>query len=147
MSRTVSKAFTAFNNKAFEKNQPFEAAGFKRIRCLADTSIVDPRTASISVSLALAAMLVGCSESPAWPPLPKNQQEKRMIESALRAVDQFDRWDHVACVVERQGTKWKVQAWHIVHPEAVGRARCAPWAVRGITLDEDATVLAYENHL
>lgn len=108
---------------------------------------MDARGARSLVSLALAAMLVGCSESTAWPPPPKNAQEKRMIEAALRAVDQFDRWDQVACEVEQHGSQWKVQAWRIVHPEAVGRDKCVPWAVRGITLDQDATVLAYENHL
>jgi hypothetical protein len=70
-----------------------------------------------------------------------------MVEAALRAVDQFDGWSQVACVVEQHGSQWQVQAWRIVNPAAKGRDRCVPWAVRGITLDDQATVVEYRNHL
>ncbi len=93
------------------------------------------------------AILVGCGPNSAWPPAPKSQQEKRMIESALRAVDQVDGWGQVVCVVAKNRQRWRVEAWRVVHPEAQGRDRCVPWAVRAITLDEDAKVLSYENHL
>jgi len=106
-----------------------------------------PRIATCSVLVAFVAFLGGCSDDELWPPLPKNQQEKVMIESALRAVAQMDGWTQVECVVERQKRNWHVQAWRIVHPEAQGRNKCAPWAVRGLTLDDDAKVLIYENHL
>jgi hypothetical protein len=98
---------------------------------------------------AVSSVLTGCSNQnvAVWPPPPKTEQERRMIEAALRAVDQFDRWEQVACVVEHRGADWRVQAWRIVHPEAHGRDQCVPWAVRGIKLDDDATVIAYENHL
>lgn len=69
-----------------------------------------------------------------------------MIESARRAVAQFDGWTDVAYVVERRGGHWRVQAWKIVNPEAKGRNRCVPWASRGISLDDQGTVTAYENH-
>lgn len=105
------------------------------------------RLATCSVMVAFLAFFGGCGDDELWPPLPKNQQEKLMIESTLRAVAQMDGWTEVACVVERQKRNWRVQAWRIVHPEAQGRNKCAPWAVRGITLDDDAKVLAYENHL
>jgi hypothetical protein len=70
-----------------------------------------------------------------------------MVEAALRAVQQIDGWSEVACVVEPRKHAWRVQAWRIVNPHAQGRNRCVPWAVRGITLSDDARVLAYENHL
>lgn len=70
-----------------------------------------------------------------------------MIDSALRAVNQIDGWTQVACVVERQGSNWRVEAWRIVKPEARGRRRCLPWAVRGIMLNDDAQVLSYKNYL
>jgi hypothetical protein len=53
----------------------------------------------------------------------------------------------VAWVVERHQGKWRVQAWQILHPDAKGRMRCAPWAVRGILLDSEGKVLEYQNHL
>lgn len=105
------------------------------------------QSARFAFYLALAAILGGCSGYDAsWPPPPRNEQERLIIEAALRAVDQFDGWTQTACVVERHKGEWQVQAWRIVHPEAKGRSRCVPWAVRGITLDDQAKVLAYRNH-
>jgi hypothetical protein len=100
-----------------------------------------------SFIVGLVAVLLGCGRNGSWPPPPRNQQEARMINSALRAVDQIDGWSQVACVVERRKKQWRVQAWRIVKPEARGRDRCVPWAVRGITLNEHAEVLSYENQL
>jgi hypothetical protein len=95
-----------------------------------------------------ALTLGGCSEYDAsWPPLPRNEQERVMIEAALRAVVQIDGWSQTACVVKQYKGEWQVQAWRIVHPEAKGRSRCVPWAVRRITLDAEARVLSYRNHL
>lgn len=68
-----------------------------------------------------------------------------MIESAERAVRQHDGWTDVACVVQRSGRKWQVQAWKIVHPEARGRKKCVPWSVRHISLDPEGVVTAYQN--
>src|SRR5436190_19576667 len=106
-----------------------------------------PHIATCSVLVAFVAFLGGCSSDQSWPPPPKSQQEKLMVESTLRAVAQMDGWTEVACVVEHGKRNWRVQAWRIVHPEAQGRNKCAPWAVRGLTLDDDAKVLSYENHL
>jgi hypothetical protein len=102
----------------------------------------------MGLAAGLSAVLAGCSYQTAeWPAPPKDRQESEMIEAALRAVAQFDHWDQTACVVEHKGREWRVQAWRIVNPQAKGRARCVPWAVRGITLDDDAKVIGYENHL
>jgi hypothetical protein len=99
-------------------------------------------------SLLVAFSMAGCGkDDDTWPPPPRNQQERRLIDSARRAVTEFDGWAEVAWVVERQGKQWRVQAWQIVHPEAKGKMRCVPWAVRGIVLDEDGKVLEYRNHL
>jgi hypothetical protein len=96
----------------------------------------------------LVALLgMGCNRGSAWPPPPSNQREKQIIESATRAVDQIDGWTQVACVVERRRNGWRVQAWRIVYPQKQGRARCVPWAVRGITLNDEGKVLNYENHI
>lgn len=90
----------------------------------------------------------GCSHRDAdWPPPPRNQAEQAAIDSAARAVLQFDGWTEVAYVVTRRTGEWRVQAWKIVHPQARGRDRCVPWAKRGITVDDNARVVAYENHL
>jgi hypothetical protein len=70
-----------------------------------------------------------------------------LIDSARRAVNQFDGWSEVAWVVERHEGQWRVQAWQILHPKAKGRMRCAPWAVRGITFDNQGKLLEYRNHL
>lgn len=115
----------------------------------------EDRVASFSESLtkgmkglAVALLMVGCGGTDeAWPPPPQNKQEQLLIDSARRAVNQFDGWAEVVWVVERQGKQWRVQAWQIVHPDAKGKMRCAPWAVRGIVLDDDGKVLEYRNHL
>ncbi len=70
-----------------------------------------------------------------------------MIESARRAVDQYDGWAEIAWVVDRRKDLWRVQAWRIVHPDQKGRNRCAPYAVRVIELRNDGEVVAYRNHL
>lgn len=82
-----------------------------------------------------------------WPPPPRNAEERRLIEAAERAVAQFDGWSNVAWVVERYEGQWRVQAWQIVHPEAKGRMRCAPWAVRAIHFDNNGELTGYKNHL
>jgi hypothetical protein len=98
--------------------------------------------------LVLLLSLAGCSRrEEQWPPAPRSEQEKIIIEAALRAVSQIDGWSDAACVVERDAGEWRVQVWRIVHPEAMGRDRCVPWAVRGLTLDDQARVTAYRNHL
>lgn len=108
------------------------------------------RSESLTVALVLvfvAVMLLcaGCSPGADWPPPPRNKQEKLVLEAALRAVDQYDGWAEVACVIERAGPEWNVQAWKIVHPQARGRQKCVPWAVRTITLDRHAAVTGYKN--
>jgi len=99
----------------------------------------------------LACLIVagfsGCTGSDAeWPPPPRNAEEQAAIDSARKAVQQFDGWSEVAYVVQRRQDQWLVQAWKIVNPKAKGRNRCVPWASRGIRLDRDGTVIAYENH-
>jgi hypothetical protein len=104
--------------------------------------------ARIWLFLVLASILSGCSGYDAsWPPAPRDEQERVMIEAALHAVVQIDGWSQTACVVKQHKGEWQVEAWRIVHPEAEGRNRCVPWAVRGITLDAEARVLSYRNHL
>jgi hypothetical protein len=104
--------------------------------------------ASAGVLALLAGLLVGCAPDRAdWPPAPRNREEQAVIDAAARAVRQFDGWTDVAYVVEQRGGQWRVQAWQIVNPQAKGRDRCVPWAKRGITLDQNAAVVAYENHL
>lgn len=73
--------------------------------------------------------------------------EQQLIEKAVAAVRQYDGWPEVACVVEPRGRAWRVQAWKIVNPKAVGKSRCVPWAVRGVLIDERGVVVGYENHL
>jgi hypothetical protein len=109
--------------------------------------VMNWRTLGSSVCILAGAVLGGCSRENSWPPPLRNQQEKLLVEAARRAVDQFDGWSDVACLVERRNGAWRVQAWRIVNPKARGRSQCVPWAVRGITLDDHAKVLAYENHL
>jgi hypothetical protein len=105
------------------------------------------RVLQTSVLSALVALPGGCADQTAWPPAPRNKQESLMIDSTVRAVSQIDGWTQVACVVERQKNQWRVQAWRIVNPKARGRDKCVPWAVRSITLNDDAKVLDYKNHL
>ena len=99
------------------------------------------RVASFAVFMLL---LAGCAAEGDWPP-PRDAKERLMIESAERALRQHDGWSDVACVVRRIGQKWQVQAWKIVHPEARGRRKCVPWAVRYVYLDNDGEVMAYQN--
>ena len=70
-----------------------------------------------------------------------------MIDAARRAIGQIDGWAEVACVVERAGAEWRVKAWKIVHPQARGKQKCVPWAVRLVTLDSRAVVTGYRNKL
>lgn len=101
-------------------------------------------------AIILVFSLIGasCSDpSAVWPPAPRNKQERFIMEAALRAVNQIDGWPQTACVIERHKAEWRVQAWRIVNPKAKGRARCVPWAVRGITLSDEGKVVAYQNHL
>ena len=95
--------------------------------------------------LAVMGVWAGCAPFAEWPPAPKNRQEKLVVESALRAVRQIDDWTDAACVVERTGNEWRVKAWKIVYPEAKGRKKCVPWAVRSITVDAHGRVIGYEN--
>lgn len=98
--------------------------------------------------LVLALAMAGCGrDDEDWPPPPQNKQEQLLIDSSRRAVNQFDGWTDVAWLVERQGRHWRVQAWQVVHPEAKGKMRFVPWAVRGIVLDDEGKVLEYRNHL
>lgn len=98
--------------------------------------------------LVVALAMAGCGKNDeAWPPPPRNKQEQHLIDSARRAVNQFDGWTEVEWFVERQGKRWRVQAWQIVHPEAKGKLRFVPWAVRAIILDDEGKVLEYRNHL
>jgi hypothetical protein len=91
-----------------------------------------------------AALLPGCGSAD-WPPPPRDAQEKLVLEAALKAVEQIDGWPQTACVIERSGAQWRVQAWKIVKPAARGRRKCVPWAVRSITLDRNAIVTEYRN--
>lgn len=70
-----------------------------------------------------------------------------MITSARQAVNQIDGWTEAEYVVERHRNQWRVQVWRVVKPEARGRSRCVPWAVRGLTLNEHGEVVSYRNHL
>ena len=93
-------------------------------------------------------LLAGCSNRDAdWPPAPRNAEEQAVVDSARRAVRQYDGWSDVAFVVQPRSDEWRVEAWKIVHPEAKGRNRCVPWAKRALRLDRNAVVVAYENHL
>lgn len=93
----------------------------------------------------LASLLAGCAGGDDWPPAPRDAHEKLVMEAALRAVEQYDGWPEVACVIEREGGQWQVQAWKIVNPKARGRQKCVPWAVRTVTLDRHAVVTGYRN--
>ncbi|MCC6233913.1 MAG: hypothetical protein IT580_14810 [Verrucomicrobiales bacterium] len=101
------------------------------------------------LALTLASLLLGACENDRlnWPPPPRSDTERRMIEAARHAVAQYDGWSEIAWVVDRQPQHWRVQAWRIVYPAERGRNRCAPYAVRVIELKDDGEVLAYRNHL
>lgn len=105
-----------------------------------------PRLAA--VALLLGWVGVGCKDPRAdWPPSPRNQEERNLIEAARQAVHQHDGWDQVLWVVERYDGAWRVQAWKIIHPQAKGRNRCSPAWVRAIHFDTRGTLTDYRNYL
>jgi len=90
----------------------------------------------------------GCTDPrDSWPPPPRDQEERNLIEAAREAVRQHDGWDQVLWVVERFDGAWRVQAWKIIYPQAKGRNRCSPAWVRGVHFDTRGTLTDYRNHL
>jgi hypothetical protein len=114
-------------------------------------NLVPPDRSRRAVGIGLRFLLLaiflfaGCARDTQWPPLPRTAKEREVIQAAERAVYQIDGWNEAACVVERSGRNWQVRAWKIVHPQAEGRNKCVPWAVRSITVDEAGKVIAYTN--
>ncbi len=133
-------------------------AGIKqnnRVRVLKPPgSDADGRTVSsfrhhrMVLALAAGLLVSGCSDPRAsWPPPPRNEEERSLIEAARPVVRRQDGWEQVAWVVESHHGEWRVQAWKIVHPEAKGRSRCSPGVVRSIHFDRRRNLTDYRNHL
>ncbi len=104
----------------------------------------------VFVWVALLVVFTGCEPNTAsWPPPPKSDFEKDLIAATKVAVKRYDGWTDIACVVQRGSGRgeWLVQAWRIVNPQATGRNKCVPWAVRAVILDDRAEVTGYRNHL
>ena len=79
--------------------------------------------------IALFAVLCGCGDKAPEAPVKLNAKEQDAVAIARRAVAQFEGWgDRAEYRIERRGALWRVTAWLVVHPEAKGNQRYAPWS-------------------
>lgn len=93
--------------------------------------------------LSWSLLLAGCSEK-VVEPAKLSDQEKRVVETARRAVAQFDDWaDKAEFKLARKNSQWHVTAWRVAHPEAKGNMRYVPWGRREIVIDDAGKVIDY----
>jgi hypothetical protein len=96
------------------------------------------------LSTGLLALLVWSCSRDSSSSAKLSDPEKRAIETARKAVGQFDDWaDRAEFKVTRRNSQWHVTAWRVEHPEAKGNARYVPWGRREIIIDDSWKVVDY----
>jgi len=101
------------------------------------------RTTALTILLALG--IGACGERSSAPDK-LGAKEKEIIETARRAVVQYEDWADLAeYKIQRHGSGWQVTAWKVVHPEARGNLRYVPWGRSTIVIDERGKIAEYRH--
>jgi len=99
---------------------------------------------ALPAALMMMALGLGACSDPSSDPGKLSAKEKEIVETARRAVEQYEDWaDQAEYKIQRQDPGWQVTAWKVVHPEAKGNLRYVPWGRSTILVDERGKVAEY----